>query len=542
MRLSHIIKSLFFSFVLLSFVFRIPPAWSDAPTNIIFIIGDGMGFEQVKAAGMYDNGIEGTLLFETFPYQAEMTTYSANSSITDSAAAATAIATGVKVNNGVISMAIPGDGSELYTLLEYFRDNGKRTGLITTTYMTHATPAAFGAHEPSRGNTNEIATDYLQQTLPNALFGGGSYGMSVAGAISAGYTTVTNYTEMQNLDTGIVTMVSGQFGSYHLPYEYDYFIGTDTGYEILPHLSEIAETALDILDNDPDGFFLMIEGGRIDHAGHNNQIERNIFETIEFTNTVQVVADWAQARSDTFILVTADHETGGLTVTQNNGQGVFPTVSWSTTGHTGVNVPVYALGKNADMVSGILDNTDLFEIATTDNDLADNDGDGFTENEGDCDDNDPQRFPGNPEVCDNRDNDCDGPADEDFADLAGPCSVGAGLCEAAGIYVCTGDGLGTECNAIAGDPTESPEVTCNDGLDNDCNGYTDEADQDCYSCFSWDLDNNGDVDVVDIMTVASLWNCNCGDGCYDARYDFDDDCDINVVDVMRVASHWGCAL
>jgi hypothetical protein len=189
-----------------------------------------------------------------------------------------------------------------------------------------------------------------------------------------------------------------------------------------------------------------------------------------------------------------------------------------------------------------LDNTDLFEIATTDNDLADNDGDGFTENEGDCDDNDPQRFPGNPEVCDNRDNDCDGPADEDFADLAGPCSVGAGLCEAAGIYVCTGDGLGTECNAIAGDPTESPEVTCNDGLDNDCNGYTDEADQDCYSCFSWDLDNNGDVDVVDIMTVASLWNCNCGDGCYDARYDFDDDCDINVVDVMRVASHWGCAL
>ena len=333
--------------------------WS-APKNVFFFIGDGMGFEQVKAAGMYANGEAGTLPFEAFPYQAEMTTYSADDPVTDSAASGTALATGSKVNNGVISMAYPGDGSELYTLLEYFKDRGKSTGLVTTTYMTHATPAAFGAHEPNRSNYTEIATDYLNQTRPNVLYGGGTNGMSPASAASAGYTVVTDRAGMQALDTETVTMVSGQFGSTHLPYEYD---GDWTS---LPHLSEMTTSALAILDNDPDGFFLMVEGGKIDHAGHNNWIERNVCETVEFSNAVQIAINWAQGRPDTLIIVTADHETGGLTVLQNNGQGNFPTVSWSTTSHTGANVPVYAWGVNAQLVSGVMDNTDLFGVATAD--------------------------------------------------------------------------------------------------------------------------------------------------------------------------------
>lgn len=332
--------------------------WS-APKNVFFFIGDGMGFEQVKAAGMYANGEAGTLPFEAFPYQAEMITYSADNPVTDSAAAGTALATGSKVNNGVISMAYPGDGSELYTLLEYFKDRGKSTGLVTTTYMTHATPAAFGAHEPDRGNTNEIATDYLNQTRPNVLYGGGANGMSPVSAQAAGYTVVTDRAGMQALDTETVTMVSGQFGNTHLPYERD-------GLGSLPHLSEMTASALAILDNDLDGFFLMVEGGRIDHAGHANNIENNVYETVEFSNSVQVAINWAQGRSDTLIIVTADHECGGLTVLQNNGQRFFPTVSWSTTDHTGVNVPIYTWGVNAQLVSGVMDNTDLFGVATAD--------------------------------------------------------------------------------------------------------------------------------------------------------------------------------
>ncbi|MHC4361460.1 MAG: alkaline phosphatase, partial [Planctomycetota bacterium] len=152
-------------------------------------------------------------------------------------------------------------------------------------------------------------------------------------------------------------MASGQFGDGYLPYEYD-------GLGSLPHLSEMTAVALDILDNDPDGFFLMVEGGRIDHAGHSRNIRRNIHETIEFGNAVQQVIDWATGRADTLIIVTADHETGGLTVTKNNGAGNYPSVTWSTGSHTAADVPVYAWGANARFVSGIIDNTEIFAIAT----------------------------------------------------------------------------------------------------------------------------------------------------------------------------------
>jgi alkaline phosphatase len=339
------------------------------PKNVIILIGDGMGFEQVKAAGMYRNGSPGTLVFESFPYQGQVMTYSGDSPITDSAAGASAIATGVKVNNGVISVALPGDGHELKTLLEYFKALGKGTGLVTTSFITSATPAGFGAHEASRYNYSAIAGDYLHQTRPNVLFGAGAYGMSISSAQAAGYTVVTDAAQMLALDTETVSMVSGQFGSTDLPYE----LGWNS---TLPHLSQMAETALRILDNDPEGFFLMIEGGLIDEAGHWNDIQTNVWETIEFASAVQNVFNWAAGRTDTLIIVTADHETGGLTVTANNGVGNYPTVTWSTGGHTGANVPVYAWGTNAGRISGILDNTDFFAIVTAEGCLGDFIGDG----------------------------------------------------------------------------------------------------------------------------------------------------------------------
>jgi len=355
MKKPQMFKRLFLIAILAVCCFVAVEAAAAPPANVIFFIGDGMGFEQVAAAGMYNAGAPGTLSFETFPYRAEMTTHSANLPVTDSAASATALATGQKVNNGVISMEFPGDGSELQTLLEIFRDQGKRTGLVTTTYITHATPAGFGAHEPSRNNTTAIAGDYLYQTSPNVLFGGGGNGMSGPAAVAAGYTVVTDRSAMQSLATESVAMVSGQFGVGNMPYEYD-------GLGALPHLSEMTETALAVLDNDPDGFFLMVEGGRIDSAGHANDIQRNVLETVEFANAVATAIDWASGRLDTLIIVTADHETGGLTVLQNNGTGELPTVSWLSTGHTNSTVPVYTWGCNAALVAGLMDNTDLFDV------------------------------------------------------------------------------------------------------------------------------------------------------------------------------------
>ena len=320
-------------------------------TNIILLIGDGMGFEQMRAGSYY---IGTNLVFESWARQGEVTTRSANSPITDSAASGTAMATGHKVNNGVVSLAIPGDGSEYETVLEFLKRRGKLTGLVTTTAITHATPAVFAAHEDNRNNIAGIAADYLNVSRPNVLLGGGS-GFSAAEAAAAGYTVVTNRTELQSLNTASETMVSGQFGNGHMPYELD---GTGD----LPHLSEMTQTALEVLQSGTNGFFLMVEGGRIDHACHANDIARCVREVQEFDNAVKAALTWAGNRSDTLIIVTADHETGGLAVQADNGPGNEPDVTWSSPGHTGTNVGIFAVGPGSEAVGGAIDNTDVYRI------------------------------------------------------------------------------------------------------------------------------------------------------------------------------------
>lgn len=330
------------------------------PTNVILFIGDGMGYGQIAAAGLYANGASGTLSFETFPHQAQVATSSADSTITDSAAAATAMATGYKVNNGVISVARPGDGRELQTVLEQASAAGKATGLVTTTYISHATPAAFAAHEPSRGNYGQIAQDYLGQTRPNVLFGGSLY-LSESDAASAGYSVVKDVAQLQALDTDGAESVSGQFSAGNMTYEFDRGPAATE-----PHLSEMTAVALSILDNNPQGFFLMVEGGRIDHAAHAHDLERTVGETLAFSRAVWTAVDWAgrSMQLDTLILVTADHETGGLNILADGGAGRYPDVAWTSAGHTGANVPIYAWGSNSEWVTGVMDNTWIHHVMT----------------------------------------------------------------------------------------------------------------------------------------------------------------------------------
>jgi alkaline phosphatase len=330
-----------------------------APRNVIVLIGDGMGVGQIEAARCFSGR---RLVMESLPFQADCITAAAGGTVTDSAAAATALATGYKVNNGVISLAIPANASYAYgepmqTVLEYSAAAGKSTGLVSTAYITNATPAGFGAHAASRNDTTAIAKDYLTASRPNVLLGGGGCGMTPAEAVAAGYTVVTDAAGMLALDTTQDIMLSGQFGTSNMPYEYD-------GLGDLPHLSQMTATALQILSNDPDGFFLMIEGARIDEAGHNNDLPRNIGEVLEFDCAVRVVIDWAAGRTDTLVLVTADHETGGLDVIKDNGAGNLPTCAWSSTGHTNAKVKIYAWGVNAERVMETLDNTEIFRICT----------------------------------------------------------------------------------------------------------------------------------------------------------------------------------
>jgi alkaline phosphatase len=262
------------------------------------------------------------------------------------------MATGSKVNNGVLGLALPGDGHELRTILEYARDMGRATGLVTTAPITHATPAGFGAHALSRTLVDEIAADLLTGSHPNLLLGGGGEGMTPAAATQASYNMVTDRAGLLALTASEQVYLSGQFGVGGLPYEID-------GLGALPHLSDMTHVALRALARDPDGFFLMVEGGEIDWAAHKNDILRMVGEVRELSKTVSEILQWAEGRSDTLVIVVADHETGGLQVLAGQGEGQPPEVRWSTTGHTGANVPVYLSGVHCSLLPAVIDNTQL---------------------------------------------------------------------------------------------------------------------------------------------------------------------------------------
>jgi alkaline phosphatase len=321
----------------------------------------------------------------------------AKSKITDSAAAATAMAAGQKVYNGVLSVALPGDGLPLGTVLEQAAAQGKGTGLVTTSYLTDATPAAFASHARLRSLQKEIAAGMLR-TRPNVLLGGGPKPASppsvkgagaqaatdkevlieVKPAVStpkvpimtadegkaAGFQVVTDRAGLDAVQAAAGGHVLGLFGLGPMCYEQLYLAKKKDDYDRLPHLSEMAASALRLLSAEPKGFFLMIEGGCIDKACHVNKLAEAVQETIEFDKTVRLVAEWAAKRTDTLLLVTADHETGGLKVIAANGQGQLPDVKWAGKVHTGANVRLFAQGPGSDAVKGTLDNTDIFRILT----------------------------------------------------------------------------------------------------------------------------------------------------------------------------------
>jgi len=311
-----------------------------------------MGPEQARA-GRYYLGRE--LSFESFPSRASVRTDNAYGEVTDSAASATAMATGVKVANGVLSVALPGGGEELETVLERLSGEGWLTGLATTVYTTHATPAAFGAHEASRTSYDAIADDYLRGSRPSLLLGGGANGLDDAEAIVAGYLVVDTKAELEAVPAATGARVAGLFGTGFLPYEYDGGPNA-SGY---PDLDDMTREALRLLEDAEAGFFLMIESGLIDQAAHLNDAARMVGEVTALDRAVSVALSWAADRNDALIIVTADHETGGITSVADAG-GV-PAVAWTTTGHTDAAVDVYAYGAGADRFAAITDNAGIHD-------------------------------------------------------------------------------------------------------------------------------------------------------------------------------------
>ena len=309
------------------------------PKYVFYFIGDGLGAAQRQAAEFYlsetgeDSGAN--LVMNKFPVVGINTTYSANTLITDSAAAGTALATGYKTNSGMISV-LP-DGKEVKTLIECAEDAGMATGIVTTTRLTHATPATFASHNLSRNNENEIAADYLDSGVE--FFAGGgvrnflpadwkdsqldAVGKAIkskrsddrnliAEFIGKGYKTFYGWKggeNFMNFSPIGQKKVFAAFTYTHIPYEIDRINNENT----VPSLSQMTQKGIDVLSKYDNGFFMMIEGGRIDHACHNNDVMGTIYDTLAFDEAVKTAYDFYLEHPDeTLIVVVGDHETGGM--------------------------------------------------------------------------------------------------------------------------------------------------------------------------------------------------------------------------------------
>jgi alkaline phosphatase len=347
--------------------------------NFILFIGDGMGAEHRKAARWAALGKNGKLSMDDMPTNGLIETRSADSAITDSAAAATAMATGVKTNNGVI--ALDANLSYVSTILEDAKSKGKLVGLVTTTHLTHATPAAFASHIDNRGLMTEIAEQMLV-TGVDVLLGGGedeflpisengcfpeagerSDGRNLINeAISIGYMYVCDTASFTLIEPDSTYKLLGIFADEGMTRPHS------------PTLANMTSKAIQILSKNSDGFFLMVEGGQIDWASHKNDAVNAISDTIAFDDAVEIAKQFASKANDTLIIVTADHETGGMIVSSTSSglaseDGPFSTpsgdifyVNWSTTGHTAVNVPVTSQGPSSDILDGVNDNTFIHDV------------------------------------------------------------------------------------------------------------------------------------------------------------------------------------
>lgn len=286
------------------------------PQNVIMMVGDGMGLGHIEIAKLFEYGRNGKLFIETLPYTGLVHTHSANNSVTDSAAGGTALATGKKTNNGMIG--VTADGKEVDSILDKFKENGKKVGVISTNTVTDATPAAFTASVENRWKSQpEIARQQLKMGVDVLLGGGKNQFLEdkhngtnlIEKFIENGYTYVTNKTELNNA-TG--DKLLGLFHPTYMSYKLDREVLASKE----PTLQDMTKKAVDTLSIGEKGFFLMVEGARIDHAAHSSDITGIWKETIEFDQTVKYVVDWAKKRKDTLVIVVADHETMGISATE----------------------------------------------------------------------------------------------------------------------------------------------------------------------------------------------------------------------------------
>ena len=318
--------------------------------NIIFLIGDGMGTSQVYA-GLIAN--RGDLYIKTMPFSGFNKTNSADNLITDSASGATAFSIGEKTNNGAIGV----DKNDVpkKTILELAEEKGMSTGLVATCEITHATPASFIAHQPNRNMYEEIAADFLKTDIDVFIGGGRNYfehrkdGRDLLMELEEkGYDIVTS---MDSLKYAKGDRVAALVAKNH---PQPYLMGRGE------MLKPATEFAINKLKKNKKGFFLMIEGSQIDWGGHDNNVPYIVSEMLDFDRTIGEVLKFAAKDGETLVVITADHETGGFSINGSDLEKGIVEGKFTTGGHTAVMVPIFSYGPQAELFSGIMENSDIF--------------------------------------------------------------------------------------------------------------------------------------------------------------------------------------
>lgn len=377
--------------------------------NVIIFIGDGMGTSHRDLVRYATVGAENQLAMDSMPYagRSETSPLDPEAFVTDSAAGGTAIATGVKTFNGAVG--IDADKNPVPSVLERARRTGKATGLVTDSQVTDATPASFGAHIADRDKQSEIARQYIEDSKPDVILGGGedfwypegdagvypdepkadpeeksasTEGDLVRKAQDSGYDYVTDAAE---LETAGGPRLLGLFANEEMFQQAPE--GEGAVYDPVVPLPDMTRKAIEVLSQDPDGFFLMVEEEGIDEMAHQSNAELVIKAGQQLDEAVKVGQSYAADDPDTLVIVAADHETGSLAIEDTNeiqSDPAYPNesgegrtsedgpfqvaasdkkflVDWTTTNHTAEDVPVTAMGPGAENLVGVYENTHIHD-------------------------------------------------------------------------------------------------------------------------------------------------------------------------------------
>ena len=331
---------------------------ASAQRRIILFIGDGVGVSHWTAARFAADN----LAVNRFKVVGLVDTRASNSKVTDSAAGATAYSAGIRTFNGAIGVGP--DSQPVETVLEVAKARGWGTGLVATSSVTHATPASFAAHVRSRASEFDIAQQ-MTALGPDVVLGGGTRWFTPAtrpdrvdllGQLRRTHTVVTDAFMFEGVNPAATSRLVGLFGDNQMP----------AAPQRTPTLPAMTRKAIDILSRDPDGFFLMVEGSQPDWRSHDNDtIESVVAEMLDFDAAIGVALEYQRRVPDVLILVVADHETGGLAIElarDSTTRAERVVADYTTTGHTGQMIPLFASGPGAERFAGIIDNARVGQL------------------------------------------------------------------------------------------------------------------------------------------------------------------------------------